>query len=57
MEPTFELIQAARKYTQDVTGHTTLLAYKTLNIIDFIRDFDLNIVCGDNCIEETLKCY
>ena len=37
-------------------SHNQLVANEILNIIDFTRDYDLNIVCGDICIEETLKC-
>ena len=62
MEPTIELTPAVRKYTRiytdatHVRAHNQLVANERLNIIDFTRDYDLNIVCGDICIEETLKC-
>ena len=31
-------------------------ADKTMKAIYFTRDYDLNIVCGDICVDETLKC-
>ena len=37
-------------------SHNQLVANEILNIIDFTRDYDLNIVCGDICVEETLEC-
>ena len=59
MELTIELTQIVRKYTQAVYTRTPpipgLILYK-LYTIDFTRDYDLNIVCGDICVEETLKC-
>ena len=39
-----------------IMAHNNLLADITMKAIDFTRDYDLNIVCGDICVDETLKC-
>ena len=59
MEPIIELTPAVRKYTQAARGRdlcqvlfSGLETSKTL----FTRDYDLNTVCHDICVDETLQC-
>ena len=58
MDPTIELTQIARKYNPAfklLADGIKMFPESNVQNITF-SDYDLNTVCNDICIEETLKC-
>ena len=64
MEPTIELTPTVRKCTQGVYSRTPHISRlipgsspnERQQIGYIIRDYNLNTVCHDICVDETLKC-
>ena len=59
MKPIKELTPTARKYTKTVFG-PFMVGFSLVNNVNVkiftARDYDLNTVCHDICVDETLKC-
>ena len=60
MEPIIELTPAVRKYTQAARGRDLcqglFSGLKTTKKHFLTRDYELNTVCHDICVDETLQC-